>query len=159
MGRLLAVIVAALLLVWFLSPSRKPEPPPPRAVQQACKDGQCVIRATPPKQVGSAFEREVVQITNRERARRGLQPLKINAKMMADARSWSTNQARRGRMYHSRMGYGENVAWNQKTPQEVMSAWMNSRGHRANILNPKYKEIGVGVVYGNRGPYHTQVFR
>ncbi|MBM0239775.1 CAP domain-containing protein [Micromonospora sp. ATA32] len=53
--------------------------------------------------------------------------------------------------------YGENVAWNQKTPAAVMDAWMNSPGHRANILNCGFTEIGVGIATSN-GPYWTQDF-
>lgn len=158
MGRLTAVIVAALLLLWFLTPSRKPEQPMIRQAQACPVRKQAVIRATP-KPVGSLFEREVIQLTNRERARRGLQPLKPVPTMMADARSWSQNQANRSRMYHSRMGYGENVAYGQRDPEEVMNAWMNSRGHRANILNPRYSTIGVGAVSNGRSLYWTQVFR
>ena len=46
--------------------------------------------------------------------------------------------------------YGENVAWNQQTPAAVMDAWMNSPGHRANILNCSFTEIGVGVAQEQR---------
>jgi uncharacterized protein YkwD len=109
-------------------------------------------------QVGSEFEREVVRLTNAERVRRGLRPLTINSKMMADAHKWSVIQAG-SRMHHSRMGYGENVAWNQKSPSEVVNVWMNSRGHRANILNSGYTEIGTGYARGARGHMWTQVFR
>ncbi len=114
----------------------------------------------PPVQVlvGNHFEHEVIRLTNQERTRRGLRPLKMNAQMMHDARQWSAIQANT-RMHHSRMGYGENVAWNQKTPEEVVRVWMNSRGHRANILNGRYTEIGAGYVRGARGPMWTQLFR
>ena len=54
---------------------------------------------------------------------------------------------------------GENIAWGQKTPEEVMKGWMNSEGHRANILNKNYTSIGVGY-YQNAGGvnYWTQIF-
>ncbi len=51
---------------------------------------------------------------------------------------------------------GENIAMGQKTPEEVVNAWMNSEGHRANILNPNYNTIGVGYV--SQGNYWTQEF-
>ena len=51
---------------------------------------------------------------------------------------------------------GENVAFGQQTPDEVMRAWMNSPGHRANILHPDFTHIGIGVAAGR--PYWTQVF-
>jgi len=54
---------------------------------------------------------------------------------------------------------GENIAAGQTTPEEVVQAWMNSEGHRANILNPNYTAIGVGYVKGGSyGSYWTQDF-
>ncbi|KYH34777.1 cysteine-rich secretory protein family protein [Clostridium tepidiprofundi DSM 19306] len=54
---------------------------------------------------------------------------------------------------------GENIALGQRTPKEVMNSWMNSPGHRSNILNPNYTEIGVGIAYSkDRGIYWTQMF-
>ena len=54
---------------------------------------------------------------------------------------------------------GENIAWGQKTPQEVMNVWMNSQGHRANILNTTFTEIGIGVYQEPSGTmYWTQLF-
>ena len=56
-------------------------------------------------------------------------------------------------------GSGENIAWGQRTPEEVMNGWMNSEGHRANILNPKFKKIGVGFYQNAEGRnYWTQLF-
>jgi uncharacterized protein YkwD len=113
----------------------------------------------PPVQiiVGNHFEHEVIRLTNQERTRRGLRPLKMNTQMMAFARNWSAVQSRT-RMRHSRGPYAENVAYGQPSPQSVMQAWMTSPGHRRNILNSRYTEIGVGYVNNGR-PYHTQVFR
>ena len=54
---------------------------------------------------------------------------------------------------------GENIAKGQNSPQSVMNAWMNSSGHRANILNKSYNQIGVGVAKDSRGNlYWTQMF-
>jgi uncharacterized protein YkwD len=53
--------------------------------------------------------------------------------------------------------YGENIAKGQRTPAQVMESWMNSPGHRANILNCSFEEIGIGLHDGG-GPYWTQVF-
>ncbi|MBD2773011.1 hypothetical protein ICL16_13245 [Iningainema sp. BLCCT55] len=52
---------------------------------------------------------------------------------------------------------GENVASGYSSAQDVMRGWMNSTGHRANILNPNYREIGIGYARGNQ-PYWTQTF-
>jgi uncharacterized protein YkwD len=54
---------------------------------------------------------------------------------------------------------GENIAAGQKTAEEVMDGWMNSEGHRANILNPDFTHIGIGYVQGgDYGTYWTQLF-
>ena len=56
-------------------------------------------------------------------------------------------------------GSGENIAWGQKSPEQVMNAWMNSDGHRANILNKNFKNIGVGhYVDANGVNYWVQLF-
>ena len=55
-------------------------------------------------------------------------------------------------------GAGENIAWGQKTPEEVVNAWMNSSGHRANILNKNYTSIGVGYYLNGTTPYWAQLF-
>jgi uncharacterized protein YkwD len=159
MDRALFFVIAALLLIWYLAPdSTKPPPSRPfrTPAKPPCQDGQCEIKRRP---IGSPYELEVARLVNLERTRRGLGPLKVSEKLMLDARSWSHNQATRSRMYHSRMGYGENVAYGQDNPQEVMQAWMNSRGHRANILNGRYTTIGVGAVTNGRSIYWTQVFQ
>ena len=54
---------------------------------------------------------------------------------------------------------GENLAYGQKTPQQVMTAWMNSPGHRSNIMSPSFSQIGVGYATNKNGvPYWTQMF-
>lgn len=59
----------------------------------------------------------------------------------------------------SHRGAGENIAWGQKTPEQVMEGWMNSAGHRANILNEKYTSIGVGYYQNAAGRnYWSQLF-
>ncbi|MEU4397340.1 CAP domain-containing protein [Micromonospora orduensis] len=122
----------------------------------------------------SSQAREVVNLVNAERAKAGCKALSIDDKLMTAAQKHSQDQADHQNMSHTgsdgsnagvrldRVGYawrtyGENVAWNQKTPASVMDAWMNSSGHRANILNCAFTEIGVGIASSN-GPYWTQVF-
>ncbi|MEU8330980.1 CAP domain-containing protein [Micromonospora sp. NPDC048839] len=122
----------------------------------------------------SAQAREVVDLVNAERAKAGCGALSIDDKLMTAAQKHSQDQADHKNMSHTgsdgsnagtrldRVGYawrtyGENVAWNQQTPAAVMDAWMNSSGHRANILNCAFTEIGVGIATSN-GPYWTQVF-
>ncbi|MCF0097016.1 CAP domain-containing protein [Micromonospora sp. MH99] len=122
----------------------------------------------------SAQAQDVVDLVNAERAKAGCKALSVDDKLMTAAQRHSQDQADHQNMSHTgsdgsntgvrldRVGYawrtyGENVAWNQKTPTAVMDAWMNSSGHRANILNCAFTEIGVGIASSN-GPYWTQVF-
>lgn len=104
--------------------------------------------------IGNECERMVVELTNAERTSRGLRPLKVNAQMTTFARNWSSVM-NAGRMHHSKGPYGENVAKGYQSPKATVTAWMNSRGHRNNILSSRYTEIGVGQV----GSSYTQVFR
>ncbi|MDD3571146.1 MAG: CAP domain-containing protein [Lachnospiraceae bacterium] len=108
----------------------------------------------------SSYAQEVVNLVNAERAKEGLSPLSIDSKVTAaaqvrateiktsfshtrpDGRSCFTALAEAGASYS---GAGENIAIGQKTPSEVVTAWMNSPGHRANIMKPNFKYIGVGV--------------
>ncbi|WP_435054648.1 CAP domain-containing protein [Micromonospora aurantiaca (nom. illeg.)] len=122
----------------------------------------------------SAELQKVVTIVNQERAKAGCKALTVNAKLNLAAQRHSQDQADHKKMDHTgsdgsqpwdrvkAAGYayrmvGENVAWNYQTPAAVMEGWMNSEGHRKNILNCSYTQIGVGVARSN-GPYWTQVF-
>lgn len=122
----------------------------------------------------SEFAREVGRLVNEERRKNGLGDLELRVDISAaaqvravetetsfshtrpDGRSFSTALDDKGISY--RMS-GENIAWGQKTPEEVMKGWMNSEGHRANILNKNYTSIGVGYYQNARGVnYWTQIF-
>jgi spore coat assembly protein SafA/uncharacterized protein, YkwD family len=120
-----------------------------------------------------AYENEVIRLVNEARAKNGLQPLTANWELSRIARYKSQDMADNHYFSHTSPTYGtpfqmihsfgltyktagENIAYGQKTPQEVMNAWMNSSGHRANILNPNFKKIGVG--YSPNGNYWTQEF-
>ncbi|MGC4750403.1 CAP domain-containing protein [Micromonospora sp. DT201] len=119
------------------------------------------------------LENTVVHLTNQVRAKAGVPPLKLNELLRQAARSHSTDMARRGFFSHidpdggtpfDRMrshGYAqpgaENVAMGQSRPHEVIHAWLNSPGHRANILNPEFSVIGVGL-HLDGGPWWTQNF-
>lgn len=122
----------------------------------------------------SAFAQEVVNLVNNERSKYGLsalssQNISLNnaaytraceqAETFSHTRpngtSWTTVLNDNG-IYYSNAG--ENVAYGQSTPKEVMEAWMNSTGHRENILNSNYSEIGVGVYSDNNTLYWSQLF-
>jgi len=116
----------------------------------------------------------VLRLVNQERTKAGSPELRPHALLMTLARNHSSNMARQNNLDHvldnkrpeeraKDAGYksysGENVAYNQATPAEVMSAWMNSTGHRGNILKASSLYIGIGLVRNTRGdPYWTQVF-
>lgn len=121
-----------------------------------------------------SFARQVVKLVNEERAKAGLNELTIDTNVEAaaqvrageikqsfshtrpDGSQFSTALKEQGVSYR---GTGENIAWGQKSPEAVMQAWMNSDGHRANILNAKFTKIGVGYYQDANGTnYWTQLF-
>ena len=117
---------------------------------------------------------QVIDMVNEERAKQGLKPLKMNVNVQKAAQtrseeitksfshtrpngsSFSTALKENSVSYRSA---GENIAYGQKTAEAVMNGWMNSSGHRANILNNNFEEIGVGVHIADNGTiYWTQLF-
>ena len=124
----------------------------------------------------SRYEGEVLSLVNTERAKAGCGAVQNNSLLHNAARGHSSDMAANnyfshtsqdGRTFADRIraaGYtgsaiAENIAWGQSTPQAVMTSWMNSSGHRANILNCRYNALGVGLAYSSDGrPYWTQDF-
>ena len=120
-----------------------------------------------------AIEEKVVALTNAERAKNGLSALQIDRPLMAAAREKSQDMKTHNYFSHTSPTFGspfdrlkalgiayksagENIAKGQRTPEEVVQAWMNSEGHRANILNKDFTHIGVGYVQD--GNIWTQQF-
>lgn len=121
---------------------------------------------------------DVVRLTNESRLANGLRALVISPKLTEAARlhaeqmaGWQrlahtiegarypTMQARLEAAGYAYLSAAENVAWNQRTAAEVVRTWLNSSGHRANILDPGLTEIGTAVAYSLKGePYWIQVF-
>lgn len=124
----------------------------------------------------TSLENEVIRLVNVERTKRGLAPLKTNWQLSRVARYKSQDMINKNYFSHTSPTYGspfqmmesfglrfsaagENIAYGQRTPQEVMNAWMNSPGHRANILSASFTEIGVGAAKKSNGTlYWTQMF-
>lgn len=124
----------------------------------------------------SQYEQKVVELVNAERAKQGLKPLQVDPELAKVARIKSQDMRDKNYFSHQSPTYGspfemmkqfgisyraagENIAAGQKTPEAVVEAWMNSPGHRANILNANYTHIGVGYVTGGSyGTYWTQLF-
>jgi uncharacterized protein YkwD len=157
--RLLAVVIAVLAGTLLAAP--------PALAEQACP----AANATP----ANATKREIIRGTlcqlNRERAHHGLRPLKLNKLLARAARRHARDMARRNYFSHDTLGggsfvdrirqagylkgarrwtVGENLAWGSQRhsrPRTIMRMWMNSPGHRANILSASFREIGIGVAY------------
>ncbi len=115
----------------------------------------------------SAFEQQVVDLTNQERAKQGLPALKLDTELSKVAKEKSLDMKKNGYFSHTSPNYGspfdmmnrsagENIAMGQGSPEEVVNAWMNSEGHRKNILSSSFTHIGVGHVA--EGNYWTQMF-
>lgn len=122
----------------------------------------------------TSYAKQILKLVNAERKKAGLNELvwdetvttaamtrskeieKSFSHTRPDGRGFGTAITDLGITYR---GAGENIAWGQKTPEAVMNAWMNSEGHRANILNPNFKKIGVGYRTNSQGTtYWTQLF-
>jgi len=150
LGVSLAVLGGGAALGRCDSPAAPPAPPPAAA-------------APAPVAASSPMATEVIGIVNAERVATGLAPLATNPALVVAADRHSAEQAARGQMTHtgsdgSNAGqritaagftwrtWGENVAYGQTTAAAVMQAWMNSSGHRANILTATFTQIGVSAV-------------
>ena len=107
----------------------------------------------------AVVEAEIVMQTNAQRARYGLPPLQVDMSLMGSARRHAGWMSSRQSMQHS-SGVAENIAMGQRSTNAVMTSWMNSSGHRANILNPSYGRIGVAASRTASGTiYWCQQFR
>lgn len=119
------------------------------------------------------YVEQVINLVNEERAKEGLSPLTLDTKVAAaaqvraeeivtsfshtrpDGTSFATALKEQNVNYRRA---GENIAWGQKSPEEVVNAWMNSSGHRANIMNSNFTSIGVGYYQHNGVNYWCQLF-
>ncbi|MET7391746.1 sigma-70 family RNA polymerase sigma factor [Streptomyces sp. NPDC005529] len=164
------------------SPSKPPTPRRPLTTARSAEAAKTPPRpaasspAQAPADTGtSGEESQVISLVNKERAAAGCGALTSNSLLATAAKNHSDDMAQRGFFEHVNPDgkdpgdritaagykwstYGENIALGQKTAAAVMDAWMNSPGHRANILNCSFKEIGVGVHTGAGGPWWTQDF-
>lgn len=114
----------------------------------------------------AAFASQVVDLVNQERAKEGLKPLAVDQQLAKMAMDKAIDMRTNGYFDHNSPTYGspfdmmtqygidyryagENIARGQRTPQEVMNAWMNSPGHRQNIMSPNFTLIGVAYYQGD----------
>lgn len=124
----------------------------------------------------SSMKQQVVSLVNAERAKQGLAALKSDSRLAEIAQKKAEDMAKNGYFSHTSPTYGsafdmlkaagytykaagENIAMGQKSAASVMNGWMNSSGHRANILSSSYEKIGVGHAISSDGtPYWVQIF-
>lgn len=122
----------------------------------------------------AVLEDEAIELTNDERTQQGCKPLRPNERLHTAARSHSEDMAARDYFSHTSpdgdspgdraaaAGYdawaGENIAMGYESAEDVVEGWMNSEGHRKNILNCDFRTIGVGLADSARGKYWTQSF-
>jgi len=148
---------------------RKPEEP-------AEPNAKAASTATPTASNLGAYEQQVVNLVNKERAAVGLPALKVNTKLAGVAEKKAEDLRDNNYFAHQSPTYGspfdmmkqfgisytsagENIAKGQQTPEAVMNGWMNSQGHKDNILNSSFTEIGVGYVTDSNGnTYWVQHF-
>ncbi|WP_239126694.1 CAP domain-containing protein [Asanoa siamensis] len=152
---------------------RKTTPAPKKTTASPAKKRATTSVST--NGAGGTEQAKVVTETNKERAANGCGPVTVNAKLTQAAQLHSVDQAEHNKMSHDGSdgstpwdrsqdaGYdnaiGENVAMGYRDAASVMDGWMNSPGHRANILNCDAKAIGVGLAKASDGsPYWTQMF-
>lgn len=156
------------------------------AVPAGAAANSCANASTSPSNVTSRTAvRTTACLLNQERTSHGLRKVRLNGRLSKAAVRHARDMVRRHYFSHyspsgatflhriKRAGYlrharswsaGENIAWGSgglSTPRSIVRAWMNSPGHRANILNGRYREIGLGVVRGSprgRGATYVNTF-
>ena len=154
---------AAMLHRFMVLVADAPPPQPGQQRQAPTPPGQPPLQPDPPATPAhqdtnaSEFEMRVLELTNSERARHGLAPLSWDNTLGTAARNHSIDMATRvffdhtcpsGGTFLTRGAHGENIAMGQTTPEVVVLRWMESPGHRANILNPNFTYLGVGFYVG-----------
>ena len=105
-------------------------------------------------------EQNIIHYTNFERKRHGLPPLEVDVELVKSARKHCAWMTRNRSLQHARSVVAENIAMGQRTSKDVVRSWMNSSGHRANILNRRHRRIGVAAYCTPKGTiFWCQQFR
>jgi uncharacterized YkwD family protein len=154
------------------APAPAPKTPAPKQPAPAPKQPAQTQKA-PTTGAPSQYVQQVIDLTNAQRSKNGLPALKADGQLNGVAQKKSLDMQQKNYFSHTSPTYGspfdmmrdfgvtyksagENIAQGQRTPQEVVNAWMNSEGHRKNILSAKFTHIGVG--YEGTGKHWTQMF-
>ncbi|MEE4490691.1 CAP domain-containing protein [Streptomyces sp. BE230] len=152
----------------------KSSAPAPASSPAAPRTTAPAARTTTAPAAATSAQAAVLALVNQERAKVGCSAVTASSSLASLAQNFSDDMAARGFFDHtdpdgqspwdraaeagvSGLG-GENIARGQADAEAVMESWMNSDGHRANILNCDYKTLGVGVHFGSGGPWWTQDF-
>ena len=161
------------------NPSTTPQQKPESTPSTPSTTPQQKPESTPeqkPSTDFSSYQQQVLDLVNAERTKRGISALTLDSNLSSVATKKSQDMVNKNYFDHTSPTYGspfdmmkqfgisyrtagENIAKGQKTPQEVVTAWMNSEGHRKNILNPNFTNLGVGIAKDSKGTtYWTQMF-
>lgn len=155
------------------APVPKEQAPQQPSTEQAPAANEAAPKQDLQTQGITQTEQRVIELTNAERRKNGLSALQADTSLSNVAREKSRDMQQNNYFSHTSPTYGspfdmmrdfgvtyqsagENIAKGQRTPEEVVNAWMNSEGHRKNILSGEYTHIGVG--YNANGNYWTQMF-
>lgn len=151
-------------------------PSPGVATPSAQLSSAPIAPAAPAAPAADSQAQQVLQLVNRQRSGAGCAPVQLEPRLTQAALAHSRDMANHRYFDHqspagdspaervtnagySWSGTGENIAVGQGTPQKVMSSWMHSEGHRKNILNCMWHDMGLAVVHqGSQPPYWTQEF-
>lgn len=179
-GRVLALVLAAVFTLALAGPAGAVAAAD-NSAGTAFSGMQSGSALAAPVDEQTAFEDEVIRLTNLERVKNGLWPLSKNPSLTAAARAHNRDMITHNFVSHTgsdgsasydralAAGYapygwgkayvGENIAAGLHTPADAVRGWLNSPTHRANMLRPEYREIGVGMARGGAyGTYVTQNF-
>ncbi|MCD7035949.1 CAP domain-containing protein [Metabacillus sp. GX 13764] len=154
-------------------PYQNQQPGTGTAPEQQPNSGQQTPQQQPQGEEMGSFEKRVIELTNAERKKNGLQPLAADSSLANVAQEKSDDMEQNNYFSHTSPTYGspfemmkrfgenyqtagENIAQGQQTPEEVVDAWMKSEGHRENIMNSEFTNIGIG--YTKDGNYWSQMF-
>ncbi len=145
----LAVFVVAVLLAGPRQDALKCGEAPSGTVQRQSKNaapGQHLAADAKTKVFELiAIERNIVTYTNAERTRAGLVPMEVDEKLVESARRHATWMTLNRNLQHTTQNVAENIAMGQRDSREAVADWMSSPGHRANILNGRYRRIGAAA--------------
>lgn len=140
----LAVVAAAVFVGAEGSPTTVPGGDKP-VVHTVARPIPSTVQSSAEEVKLIAIERELADRTNAERVRYGLPPLLVDRRLMESARAHCAWMTHYYTLQHTRLPLAENIAMGQQTSDEAVRCWMSSPGHRANILNPRHRRLGVAA--------------